>query len=300
MSEILIDKHKSKMRFEDGIYKFTPDLSYSTGNFEMLRKLHPSLQIDSKIESSFRMNDILSRTNWTKDFFRGKKILECGCGAGGDTEILATLGSEVVAVDIAGLDVAKKNLENFDNIHFVQASITNLPFLMKSFDIVYCSRVIQHTPNPVLTLNHIMKFVRNGGGFYMNCYARTFTQMLRWKYFLRPFTTKMNSDKLYQLIRDNGKNLYALTKSLKRMGKIGRTISWVFVPFLNYSDSKDFGIQSDIFFFEYGVHDTFDALSPKYDNPMGAQVIGDIAEKNLKNNFEVIDHKTTAMLRTLI
>ena len=86
------------------------------------------MQFDSKNNTTDRLNTILQRTNWNKEFFKDKLILECGCGAGPDTEILLSLGAKVVAVDIAGLDIARKNLGNHENLLLLQADITNLPF----------------------------------------------------------------------------------------------------------------------------------------------------------------------------
>src|SRR5688572_12160459 len=83
---------KVKIPIRNGIPRFTPDHSYSTGNFSRLREKHATLQMDSKNGTTDRLNTLLHRTNWPKDFFKGKTILECGCGAGPDTEILLDLG----------------------------------------------------------------------------------------------------------------------------------------------------------------------------------------------------------------
>ena len=74
----------------------------------MLREKHAKLQMDSVNKTNHRRDTILERTNWPKSFFKDKLILECGCGAGPDTEVLLSLGAKVISVDIAGLDFAKK------------------------------------------------------------------------------------------------------------------------------------------------------------------------------------------------
>ena len=296
----LIDKKRAdECREENGIIKFTEDISYSSNNFQKLRELHPQLQIDSKTNTTYRLNDILERSLWPAQFFRGKRILECGCGAGGDTEILSRFAKEVVAVDLTGLDIAKKNLEGRENVHFVQADISDLPFAKNSFDIVYCSRVIQHTPNPEKTLGHIMQFVSDGGGLYVNCYARTFYQMFRWKYVLRPITTRMNPDRLYSLISNNSRNLYNLSNNIKNLGKFGRIFDWIFIPFFTYRSLPEYKNKSDKFLIEYGIHDTFDALSPVYDNPLSRNQILKILSDFYQSRVEVTNHKTTIIIRTL-
>jgi SAM-dependent methyltransferase len=67
-------------------------------------------------------------------------VLECGCGAGPDTEILLKLGARVVSVDLAGVDVAQNNLGEQESLCLEQASIENLPFNTASFDIVFCHK----------------------------------------------------------------------------------------------------------------------------------------------------------------
>ena len=84
----------------------------------------------------------MERTRWPSEFFSGKTVLECGCGAGPDTEILLSLGCKVLAVDLAGVDVAKKNMRDVSKVQFLQASIMDLPLRKKSFDFLFCHRVL--------------------------------------------------------------------------------------------------------------------------------------------------------------
>jgi len=109
---------------------------------------------------------------------------------------LLGLGAKVISVDIAGVDICKENI-NHNNSLIIQADITDLLFKKASFDIVWCHRVLQHTPNPEKTLNHILSFVKPNGAVFIHSYARTIAQMISWKYILRPFTSKMNKDKLF-------------------------------------------------------------------------------------------------------
>ena len=138
----LLDKYfdpiKSKeLFFENDIAKYTPNFSYSTGNFSKLREKFGEVQQDSINGTHHRLDTILSRTNWNKDDFKNKTVLECGCGAGPDTEILLSLGAKVVAVDLTSVEVTKKNLGENQNYALLQASIDDLPLKKDSFDIVY-------------------------------------------------------------------------------------------------------------------------------------------------------------------
>jgi len=79
---------KKEVPYVNGILRFTPNLSYSTGDFSKLREKHAQLQLDSVNGTDDRESTILMRTNWPREYFQGKLILECGCGAGADTEAL--------------------------------------------------------------------------------------------------------------------------------------------------------------------------------------------------------------------
>jgi len=222
--------------------------------------------------------------------------LECGCGAGPDTEVLVGLGAHVLAVDIAGLDVAKKNVPH-PNVQFVQADITNLPLKRRAFDIVFCHRVLQHTPRPPQTLEAILSLVKDEGAVFVHTYAHTFIQMFRWKYILRPLTKRLNPEVLYDLIKWYSKPAFNLTSLLNR-NILTRYLAWVCIPFLNYRHQEVFENKTDEFLLEFGIHDTFDALSPRYDNPLPANCIKEVASRYLHLPFEIIETPTITLLRT--
>jgi SAM-dependent methyltransferase len=280
----------------DGIPRFTPDLSYASGNFSLLREKHATLQLDSVNGTNDRLHTILSRTNWPRKFFEGKTVLECGCGAGPDTEVLLGLGAKVLAVDIAGLDTAKRNVPH-RNVQFAQADITNLPLQRKAFDIVFCHRVLQHTPRPAETLEAILSRVKDDGAVFVHSYAQRFIQMFRWKYFLRPVTRRLDPERLYNFIQWYSSPAFKLTSLLNR-NILTRYVAWVCVPFLNYRHQQAFKNKSDEFVLEFGIHDTFDALSPKYDRPLRASCLKKIAAKHLRSPYEVIEEPTITLLRT--
>ncbi len=288
---------ENRIAIRDGIPRFTPDRSYSEGNFAVLRERHATLQLDSVNGTTDRRDTILERTAWPREFWRGKLVLECGTGAGPDTEQLLAWGARVVSVDLAGSDVARTNLGANSNLGLVQADITDLPFRRGAFDVVFCHRVLQHTPNPELTLNHILKFVKDDGYVFVHSYARNFFQMFRWKYALRPLTTRMNPEKLYKMIERCAPFLYAVSRLLNK-SLLGKYICYVLIPFHNYRHRETFENRSDEWILEFGVHDTFDALSPPYDNPIGARAMERIAGRVLGREFEVIRSRGMTLLRT--
>lgn len=288
----------SKRRFiiRNGIPRITPDVSYSE-NFALLREKHAELQLDSRNGTTDRYDTLLNRTQWPIDFFKGKTVLECGCGAGPDTEILLLLGCKVISADLAGVDAAKRNVKDNPNVQFIQASITDLPLRKKSFDIVFCHRVLQHTPDPEKTLAHILQFVKDEGAVFVHSYANTFLQRFRWKYLLLPVTRRLPPETLYKIIKWYSKPLYYFTELTGRT-KIGHAFNYFFVPFHNYRHVAKFKNMSDEVIIEYGIHNTFDALSPRYDKPIKTSAMRRIASLSLKNPFEVVGDFGITLLRT--
>jgi SAM-dependent methyltransferase len=282
----------------NGIPRFSPDISYSSGNFSVLRERHATLQLDSVNGTTDRMQTFLNRTGWTEQDLRGKLVLECGCGAGPDTEILLALGARVVAVDLAGTDIAQENLGQHPELCLVQASIDDLPFKPASFDIVFCHRVIMHTPDPAGVMEHILGFVKPGGKAFVHSYSRDFYQMFRWKYPLRPITKRMSPERLYRLIEKCTPFLFSLTKAMNS-NRYLRRLCWHFVPYINHRHQPKYADLSDEKMREMAIHETFDALSPQYDNPLSTAVMSEIASRRLDVPFEIVHGRAFVLMRTL-
>ena len=288
-----------------GILRFTPDDSYATGNFSRLRERHARLQLDSANGTRDRLNTILERTRWPREFFRGKLVLECGCGAGPDTEVLLSFGASVVSVDIAGVDVCRANIGPHPNHLVVQASIDDLPFRERAFDIVWCHRVLQHTPAPARTLDHILRFARRDGAAFVHSYARSFHQMFSWKYALRPITRRMDPQRLYARVEAGVPALFRFTCALRRMrpsrlGALLWRIAYHVVPVRNPRFAPQFAGKDDAYAIEFAIHDTFDSLSPRYDSPLSARAFREIAGRILARDFEVFEAPDITLLRTRV
>ncbi|MGB1077119.1 MAG: hypothetical protein ACPG05_02340, partial [Bdellovibrionales bacterium] len=163
----------------------------------------------------------------------------------------------------------------------------------------FCHRVLQHTPNPHETLDHILQFVKPDGAVFVHSYARTLVQMCRWKYVLLPFTRKVDPEKLYNFIKGYAPRAMKVTGCLRKIPG-GRFINHFFIPFLNYRHARQFETLSDERVMEIGIHDTFDALSPPYDQPISARDMRKIAEKHLRKSFEIEERHMVTLLRTKV
>lgn len=111
--------------------------------------------------------------------WKGKKVLEIGCGIGTDTINFARNGAQVTAVDLsdASIEVARKRAEVFgiqDRIRFVNGNSEELPSLVpvEKYDLVYSFGVIHHTPHPERVVAHIQKYMHRDSEFRMMVYSR--------------------------------------------------------------------------------------------------------------------------------
>jgi ubiquinone/menaquinone biosynthesis C-methylase UbiE len=149
---------------------------------------------DAANKDNHRRGLILERTHFNEYDLRGKTLLECGCGAGNDTEVLASLGfSEVHAFDLSAAveeaaPLVKRAAADLSMARVVlsQADINRIPYHDRSFDVVYCHRVLQHTPDPTASIRSICKKVKPGGLLFAHCYhdspltRRAYRHKLRW------------------------------------------------------------------------------------------------------------------------
>ena len=90
-------------------------------------------------------------------------FLEIGCGSGPVSKhISKKYKLKVVGTDVDN-DQIKLAKENSEDITFMVADATNLPFEDRSFDIVLSINVLHHIYNWMDALNEINRVLKNGG-----------------------------------------------------------------------------------------------------------------------------------------
>ncbi len=118
--------------------------------------------------------------------WRGKKVLEVGCGIGTDTINFARAGASVTAIDLSeeSLKIARKRAEVMgvaDRISFYQANAEEFSrsIPVEAYDLVYSFGVIHHTPNPRQAVLEMLKYLHKDGEIRVMVYAK-----YSWKNFL--------------------------------------------------------------------------------------------------------------------
>lgn len=99
------------------------------------------------------------------DRWKGKKVLEIGCGIGTDTINFARAGADVTAVEFSerSLEIAKRQTEIFGlqdrvRFHLVNAEEMSKVVPVEPYDLVYSMGVIHHTPSPEKVFDEIIKY----------------------------------------------------------------------------------------------------------------------------------------------
>lgn len=110
------------------------------------------------------------------ELYRGKKVLEIGCGIGADGAEFSKNGAIYTGIDISenSLSIAKKRFEvcglqgNFYNISGDSPNLLDLG----KFDLVYSFGVLHHYPNIENTIDNVHHLLNNDGEFKFMVYAK--------------------------------------------------------------------------------------------------------------------------------
>jgi SAM-dependent methyltransferase len=107
--------------------------------------------------------------------YRGKRVLEVGCGAGTDLARFGKGGAIVTGVDIApsAIALAKQNFAQQGlQADLWEANGEHLPFADASFDVVYAHGVVQYTADDRALVDECRRVLAPGGTAVFQVYNR--------------------------------------------------------------------------------------------------------------------------------
>lgn len=185
--------HRSKMRFiRHYLLQYLPDWVKIYGEELTLEDLvrfinvfDPPINllkdIQSKSQQYFKVikekwnqihTDLIPRDIFTEviDFlgiYKGKKVLDLGCGSGSISTHNASLGKNVVALDM-NLEmihelVKVKQVFNLKNLYPMCANISRPPIRAAGFDEIFLTLVLHHIADPVEVLKQAAELLKQGG-----------------------------------------------------------------------------------------------------------------------------------------
>lgn len=239
-----------------------------TANFGKQWNFFEKTQIDGEgIPEGVSERRLFAETGWDPKSLDGLAVLEAGSGAGRFSRvILQRTGAHLSSIDYSS--AVEANWRNNAAIapgrfHLAQASIYEMPFADASFDKVVCLGVLQHTPDFAKSITALVGKAKPGAEIVVDFYPiRGWWTKLHAKYLLRPFTRSMDHARLHGLLERNLYWMIALAKGLSRVGLHALTRFLPLVDLRTMAPGMSPAQEREAI-----LLDTFDMMSPQYDDP---------------------------------
>ena len=265
-----------------GIPRFCSPDNYSD-SFGYQWDLFDRTQLDVYSGVDHSQQRFYFETAWNPQELNHCSVLEVGCGAGRFSEVfLRTTTGVLHSVDYStAVDVNLRNNSGYgERLQLAQASIYELPFADNSFDKIFCLGVLQHTPSFEDSVAALIAKVKVGGQIVVDFYPiNGWYTKFHSKYLLRPITKRLPKPLLLKLIRINIRWMMVLFDFLSALS-LG-----AFTRFIPITDLRGFPSHlSPTQRLDWAVMDTFDGLSPEFDNPQRVQ---DVARMFSRRGCEV-------------
>ncbi|HJQ10159.1 MAG TPA: methyltransferase domain-containing protein [Gemmatimonadaceae bacterium] len=259
----LVSARGDRYPIVDSIPRFVGEENYAQ-SFGLQWTHFRRTQLDSYSGLPISSRRFYTFTGWHPAELAGKRVLEVGCGSGRFTEVVLDAGARVVAVDYSrAVDACLANHSSRNNLDVVQADIYHLPFEANSFDFVFCFGVLQHTPDVHRAFSSLVPQLKAGGRLAVDVYPKLLRNLLWSKYWIRPVTKRMATQRLFQRVQRWTPRLLRVSRALSRVPLLGRGLRYS-LPVVNYEGVYELSREQ---LEEWAILDTFDMLAPAFDQP---------------------------------
>lgn len=280
---LVTEDRKYRYPIRDGIPRFVPESNYAD-SFGMQWNHFAKTQLDSYSGHSISADRFWKATNWEPEQMKNQWVLDVGCGSGRFAEIALNAGAQLVALDYStAVDACYTNLNHHSNLHVVQGDIYALPFFPQSFGFVYSLGVLQHTPDVATAFASLPPCISGGGHICVDFYEKSLKTYLIPKTWLRPLTKRMDKQQLFSLVESLVPVLLPVSRMIGGIPLMGKLLKRM-IPVANYEGIYPL---TETQLMEWALLDTFDWLSPTYDNPQTAATIQNWLEKAELSDIQV-------------
>ena len=98
---------------------------------------------------------------------------DLGCGSGRWAKSVASKVKKLICIDpSSALDIAKKNLSNFDNCEFQSTTVDDISIDNNSMDFGYSLGVLHHVPNTEMGIKQCVEKLKKGAPLLLYLYYR--------------------------------------------------------------------------------------------------------------------------------
>ncbi len=251
-----------KIPVKNGIPRFVGNENYASAFGEQWKK-YRTIQLDSHI------GEPISRTRMERYFgtelfsqLKGSTVLEAGCGAGRFTEVLLEEGAYVTSFDLS--DAVDANVLNapIDDTHRIfQGDITAIPFKEQQYDFVVCLGVIQHTPNPEKTIEHLFQQVKPCGSLIIDHYTYTLSYYTKTTGILRFFIKRLSPEKGMKVTEKITNIFFPLHKAVRKVYPLQALLSRISPIHAYFFAHPNLKIEDQ---YQLSLLDTHDSLTDWY------------------------------------
>ncbi len=138
-------------------YKQHSELAYWKGRFRAEKRVLGNAHFEALYTTVYGL---------TPEDYKGKKVLDIGCGPRGSLE-WATMAAERVGLDPLVSDYLRLGADRH-SMKYVEAPSEKIPFPDGHFDIVTCLNALDHVDDLEQTMAEIKRVTRKGGLFLVS------------------------------------------------------------------------------------------------------------------------------------
>ncbi len=106
----------------------------------------------------------------------GKRVIDVGCGGGLLTEGMATRGAQVTGIDMGKTPLSVARLHQHESgldVDYRQTTAEQVADEQAgNFDIVTCMEMLEHVPEPAMTILACAKLLKDGGRLFLSTINR--------------------------------------------------------------------------------------------------------------------------------